>query len=349
MLFRPSVHKAYFHTFVKIMSFFNASITITSLATFGGEGETSSIYMIVSHSIELLLCLLMHLFLSNLRSWREYYPTVMLAFLVAATTFKTLILCVKTRIDLDEMMNTLFLATIVQSATALTLPFRETTIVATCFFATNFFMCVMVFTKADIPQSSGDVVTSIGVYSLGFAYLLMASVVVGHGIDTERRKLFLHERKFIRKMSSVKRLLNKKDLELGNFTTSAKENERVIDQVLSTEIIEQLSGWQILPQAIKFDDKLGSGSFGVVFHGTYRERPVAIKTMAKERVDATNMQRFISEILLMTRLHHPNIIGFVGCVLDRDNLSIILEYAKKGDLHSVQQTPAGQKCDFSQS
>jgi len=276
MLFRPSVHKAYFHTFVKIMSFFNASITITSLATFGGEGETSSIYMIVSHSIELLLCLLMHLFLSNLRSWREYYPTVMLAFLVAA-------------------------------------------------------------------------VTSIGVYSLGFAYLLMASVVVGHGIDTERRKLFLHERKFIRKMSSVKRLLNKKDLELGNFTTSAKENERVIDQVLSTEIIEQLSGWQILPQAIKFDDKLGSGSFGVVFHGTYRERPVAIKTMAKERVDATNMQRFISEILLMTRLHHPNIIGFVGCVLDRDNLSIILEYAKKGDLHSVQQTPAGQKCDFSQS
>ena len=144
----------------------------------------------------------------------------------------------------------------------------------------------------------------------------------------------------------MRKLLDQKDKQLGQKSKADTEIEKTVESALTEDVMKKLSAWQIVPKAVEHDVKLGSGSFGVVFEGKYRERAVAIKTMAQEKINDENMQRFVQEILLMSRLHHPNIIGFVGCVLDKDNLSIILEYAKKGDLKMVQLTGAGQKWTF---
>jgi serine/threonine protein kinase len=68
--------------------------------------------------------------------------------------------------------------------------------------------------------------------------------------------------------------------------------------------------------------------------------------MSRESVNAQNLQRFTSEIFLLARLHHPNIIGFVGTVLDIDNMYILIEYASMGDLRDCLSKDFAADWDF---
>lgn len=73
-----------------------------------------------------------------------------------------------------------------------------------------------------------------------------------------------------------------------------------------------------------------------VFQGTV----VAIKRLLTD--DATTIERFVSEVRLLARLRHPNLILFMGYCITPE-LCIVSEYMSKGSLYGVLHSPQQRK------
>lgn len=86
---------------------------------------------------------------------------------------------------------------------------------------------------------------------------------------------------------------------------------------------------------IKLKEKIGKGMYGVVWLGTCRGQEVAIKKLNTEAFDDTTLLEISFEVQIMTHLHHPNIVLFMGTCLTPGHLSIVTEYCPKGDLYQL--------------
>ena len=92
------------------------------------------------------------------------------------------------------------------------------------------------------------------------------------------------------------------------------------------------AGWVIEERDIVFMEKLGNGEFGDVMLATWKDKKVAIKTMKEFQTRRTT--QFIAEAAVMTYLHHDNLVGLLGIVLDTEkrSMKIVLEIMSKGSL-----------------
>ena len=89
--------------------------------------------------------------------------------------------------------------------------------------------------------------------------------------------------------------------------------------------------WEIPPwELFIFKDRhLGSGSFSDVYLAKWRETFVVAKVMNNMSVQM-KAELITREIETMTKMHHPNIVQFLGYI--ENPFIIILEYMPKGDL-----------------
>lgn len=60
------------------------------------------------------------------------------------------------------------------------------------------------------------------------------------------------------------------------------------------------------------DNKLGEGSFGVVYKGLYCDTPVAVKNLKIRKDDENERKAFMDEMKLLSQLRHPNISSILG-------------------------------------
>jgi len=94
---------------------------------------------------------------------------------------------------------------------------------------------------------------------------------------------------------------------------------------------KEFSEWEIPPwNLIIFEDKLlGEGSFAKVYLAKWRETYVAAKVINSEIL---NTKKFLvlRELDIMSKLHHPNIVQFLGYI--DDPFIIIMEYIPKSNL-----------------
>ncbi|OQR96224.1 serine/threonine protein kinase [Achlya hypogyna] len=72
-------------------------------------------------------------------------------------------------------------------------------------------------------------------------------------------------------------------------------------------------------------DKIGGGGVGIVYSGTYRGRPVALKTLFDPRVDKALKDEFMDELLVMSKLKHPHVVNFIGACMEAPNLCFVME------------------------
>eukprot|EP00257_Ricinus_communis_P021730 XP_015581270.1 serine/threonine-protein kinase ATG1c isoform X1 [Ricinus communis] len=80
--------------------------------------------------------------------------------------------------------------------------------------------------------------------------------------------------------------------------------------------------------------QIGSGSFSVVWHARHRVHgtEVAIKEIATSRLNKKLQESLMSEIFILKRINHPNIICLHDIIEVPGRINIILEYCKGGDL-----------------
>ncbi|XP_027116955.2 RAF-like serine/threonine-protein kinase PRAF [Coffea arabica] len=83
---------------------------------------------------------------------------------------------------------------------------------------------------------------------------------------------------------------------------------------------------------------LGSGRYGIVYHGKWMGTDVAIKIFDKSRVAKDYLDRltktFWREAQILSKLHHPQVVAFYGVVLDgpEGTLAYVTEYMVDGSL-----------------
>lgn len=91
--------------------------------------------------------------------------------------------------------------------------------------------------------------------------------------------------------------------------------------------------WEIAPwELFIFEDRiLGEGSFSKVYLAKWRETFVVAKVITPEFVK-NKKPMVLREIAIMSKLHHPNIVQFLGFV--DDPFIIVLEYISTGTITS---------------
>merc|ERR1719487_2607196 len=88
---------------------------------------------------------------------------------------------------------------------------------------------------------------------------------------------------------------------------------------------------------LEFVENLGSGEFGTVCRGRFREREVAIKQLfwdnsMKEDVVLKDLER---EVESFRHLRHKNLVTFIGACLEIPHPCLVTEYMPGGSLHHL--------------
>lgn len=93
--------------------------------------------------------------------------------------------------------------------------------------------------------------------------------------------------------------------------------------------------WEIDPYDITVIEKIGSGSFGTVYKGTWMGVDVAVKKLEASPMAPADYRNFLYEVELMSNLRHPNILSLLGACLEPPNLCYVAELVKQGSLDRV--------------
>eukprot|EP01125_Pyxidicula_operculata_P022104 TRINITY_DN8888_c0_g1_i1.p1 TRINITY_DN8888_c0_g1~~TRINITY_DN8888_c0_g1_i1.p1 ORF type:complete len:552 (+),score=115.55 TRINITY_DN8888_c0_g1_i1:38-1693(+) len=87
---------------------------------------------------------------------------------------------------------------------------------------------------------------------------------------------------------------------------------------------------EIEPHEIIRGEKIGDGTFGVVYKGQCRGEIVAVKELKNATIE--NIEEFRKEVAIMSHLRHRNIVLLMGACTQKGHFCIVTEFLPCGDL-----------------
>ncbi|KAL9375319.1 hypothetical protein Peur_032198 [Populus x canadensis] len=133
-------------------------------------------------------------------------------------------------------------------------------------------------------------------------------------------------------------------LSLGEYKRAVSWSEYLVSS--GAEIKGEGEGeWGADMSQLFIGNKFASGRHSRIYRGIYKQRDVAVKLVSQPEEDesmaAMLENHFISEVALLFRLRHPNIITFVAACKKPPVFCIITEYLAGGSLRKFlhQQEP----------
>ncbi|GFY91236.1 receptor-like protein kinase 1 [Actinidia rufa] len=147
----------------------------------------------------------------------------------------------------------------------------------------------------------------IGVSLVGFAFLLLAI----SGVLIYRNRVWTY-----RKIVGKGNVEFDEDIVLRSFTFAE---------------LEQMTNG--------FNQELGRGAFGTVYKGVipYNQKFVAVKKLEKQLTEGE--REFQTEVKVIGRTHHRNLVRLIGYCLDGPNRLLVYEYMRNGTLADFLFTP----------
>eukprot|EP00250_Pteridium_aquilinum_P013536 c21400_g2_i2 orf=780-4208(-) len=128
----------------------------------------------------------------------------------------------------------------------------------------------------------------------------------------------------------------------GNHGTDKyTEDERVSDKssgsisAKSDRALEDVAEWEIPWEELVIGERIGLGSYGEVYRGDWHGTEVAVKKFLDQDLSGDALLEFGSEVRLMKRMRHPNVVLFMGAVMRAPNLSIVTEFLPRGSLYRL--------------
>lgn len=137
------------------------------------------------------------------------------------------------------------------------------------------------------------------------------------------------------------------NIELGNDSV-IQINETVIgDRVLydddKTKKVHPILGedtqWEIQWEDLVVGERIGIGSYGEVYRADCNGTEVAVKKFLDQDVSGDALDQFKSEIEIMLRLRHPNVVLFMGAITRPPHFSILTEFLPRGSLYRILHRP----------
>lgn len=104
-------------------------------------------------------------------------------------------------------------------------------------------------------------------------------------------------------------------------------SSRLIRPLVVSDLVND--DWKIPESEIVIKERVGKGEFSEVYKATYKNKDVAVK---KIQCGQTAMGSYISEVSLMTKLRHKNLVNLLGVVISGDVLCIVMEHVACGSL-----------------
>ncbi|ELP89213.1 serine/threonine protein kinase, putative [Entamoeba invadens IP1] len=95
------------------------------------------------------------------------------------------------------------------------------------------------------------------------------------------------------------------------------------------------------PTELIDNEKVGEGSFGVVYKGTFRGNLVAIKKLKNISNEENVLDEFTKEIEMLDKFRCDYIVHFYGAVFIINKMSMVTEFAKYGSLKDLIQKESG--------
>ena len=89
------------------------------------------------------------------------------------------------------------------------------------------------------------------------------------------------------------------------------------------------------PDELIEDKKLGEGSFGIVFLGTFRGNKVAIKRMKGVSDNEKQMAEFEKEVAMLDKFRSDYVILFYGAVFTPNKICMVTEFAQYGSIQDL--------------
>ncbi|KAL6507702.1 Serine/threonine-protein kinase sty13 [Orobanche gracilis] len=112
--------------------------------------------------------------------------------------------------------------------------------------------------------------------------------------------------------------------------------QALLDTRYSTEGLGNYDEWTIDLGKLNMGPAFAQGAFGKLYKGTYNGEDVAIKLLEKPENDSDRAhlmeQQFQQEVIMLSRLKHPNIVRFIGACRKPMVWCIVTEYAKGGSV-----------------
>lgn len=99
--------------------------------------------------------------------------------------------------------------------------------------------------------------------------------------------------------------------------------------------------WEIDAKLLKYGNKVGSGSFGDLYKGTYCSQEVAIKVLKPERVNKDMLREFVQEVFIMRKIRHKNVVQFLGACTKPPKLCILTEFMSRGSVYNYMHKQKG--------
>ncbi|KAK1406348.1 hypothetical protein QVD17_41642 [Tagetes erecta] len=127
-----------------------------------------------------------------------------------------------------------------------------------------------------------------------------------------------------------------------------QEGERTSDRstgnesTLSEVSLEDVADCEIAWEDITLGERIGLGSYGEVYRGDWHGTDVAVKKFLDQEITAESLEEFKSEVSIMKRVRHPNVVLFMGAVTRAPHLSIVTEFLPRGSLYKLLHRPNNQ-------
>ncbi|ELP87161.1 protein serine/threonine kinase, putative [Entamoeba invadens IP1] len=100
------------------------------------------------------------------------------------------------------------------------------------------------------------------------------------------------------------------------------------------------------PDELEEEKKLGEGSFGIVYKGTFRSNTVAIKKMKQFTDDQKSLDEFEKEVAMLDKFRCDYIVHFYGAIFIPNKICLVTEFANYGSLQDLMKHKQSNEVDM---
>ncbi|XP_062231904.1 serine/threonine/tyrosine-protein kinase HT1-like [Phragmites australis] len=122
--------------------------------------------------------------------------------------------------------------------------------------------------------------------------------------------------------------------------TSSWPTRNLDNEMTKVAALEILERWTVDRSQLLIGHRFASGAYSRLFHGIYKEEPVAVKFIRQpddgedEELSSRLQKQFTAEVTILARLQHRNVIKLVGACNCPPVFCVITEFLSGGSLRA---------------